>query len=170
MKKLKFVLSFILVALVFSCNETSTNNKDVLIILGVDAEKLYKIDPQPTDLNTYCILFDNNGGSSPNGTLENFKSNVFKGKKVTWQGVPINTVDDADYSIEIESIDSKGVNNKVLVNRQNIKEPKSKVTNARVKGSDMSRKPEETYTIKFSITKDGNTKIYTIDPKLGANN
>ena len=168
MKKLKFVLPFILVAIVFSCTETK-EKKDVLIILGVDAQKLYEENPQPTDLNNYCILFDDNGGSSPDGTLENFKSNVFRGKRVTWQGIPINTEKDADYSIEIESIDSKG-DNTVLVNRQNTKKSKSKVTKAKVKGSDMSKKSEETYTIKFSITKDSITKTYTIDPKLKGNN
>ena len=55
--------------------------KNVKIDVNVNVEKLYN----GGTIDECCSLSDDNGGKTPTGNPEQFKTKVYKAKKVTWE-------------------------------------------------------------------------------------
>lgn len=147
--------------------------KNVQIVLTVDAEKLYHMkNYNQDDIDTYCTLTDDNDGTTNNGKVQDFLSNVYLSKSVEWVGASSNN----DYSVAIDRIvydfdlndptdiyfledDEKihgtgGKNSKVV---------------ATVKDQEDIVSTQNIYKINFSIYYKNNRKEFLVDPKLKAN-
>ena len=76
-------------------------SKKVTITLTVNASALYAlVNPTQDQIDINCSLSDDNGGSSPDGKIEDFQSNVYINQDVRWQGA----TNDPGYSVAITSI------------------------------------------------------------------
>ena len=75
------------------CGGNGNTGKPVKITLEVNADELYKLNPQPLsnnqgELDAYCGLADDNQGKVPPGlTLNDFTTEVYAGNTVTWSGM-----------------------------------------------------------------------------------
>jgi len=144
--------------------------KKVVIALTVQANSLYTMNnPSPADINAKCSLSDDNSGRSANGTLEDFKSNVYINQDVKWIGLTT----DAGFSVSIDSIvyepNFSDVN---FFDSSTIKGTGGRSGNSTAKVKDDSNllKKIDKYSIYFSIYANANTfKSFQIDPKLAAN-
>ena len=134
-------------------------SKNVKIDVNVDVDKLYN----GGSIDACCSLSDDNGGKTPTGKPEQFESNVYAAKKVTWEpekkGDNVNRYDFDLSKIEYEDGDNifgkdslpAGANGKVVGDVE----------------SSANVGAEEKYMIKFAITqKRGSTKNFEIDPIL----
>lgn len=141
----------------------AVTGKPVTITLTVNAADLFNANPQPTSqtaLDAYCSLSDDNLGSIPPGkTLNEFTSEVFDGKTVTWRGASSSP----GYRVLIDSI----TNNTSFFSSD--PPGNNGVVTATVR-TDVSPDTEDTYTITFTIDSPGNEspKTYALDPKLRA--
>ena len=149
---------------------TGVTKFDVKITLTVSAKYLYETaNPTPADVEKLCLLSDDhNGNHFPNpddapATNANFISDVFESKNVKWTGKSI----DPSYVIRIDDFVPKSPPSNVI-------EISSKTTLGlsvayKVKDS-ISAGVAEDYTIEFTITKAGNSKSFSLDPKIRPNN
>lgn len=144
--------------------------KPVVITLTVQASKLYAMNnPSQTKVDGSCTLSDDNFGSSSNGTLEDFQSNVFINNNVKWIGVS----SDPGFSVAIDSIvykpESSDVNffdNSTITGTGG----RSGNASANVKNDFNLTNKTDIYTINFSVYNSGNLfKPFSIDPKLAIN-
>lgn len=144
--------------------------KPVVITLTVRTAVLYGMNtPSPTQVDSCCALSDDNSGSSPNGTLEDFQSKVFINNNVRWVGVS----SDRGFSVAIDSIvykpESSDVNffDNATINGTG---GRSGNASANVKNNPNLMNQLDIYTINFSVYDSGNSfKGFSIDPKLAIN-
>lgn len=144
--------------------------KPVVITLTVQTANLYGMNaPTQPQVDSCCSLSDDNAGSSPNGTLEDFKSKVFINNNVKWIGV----ARDQGYSVSIDSIDYESKSNDVNFFNTTIitgTGGRSGNASANVKNDPNLNHHTEIYSINFSVYTSGNLfKTYSIDPKLAIN-
>ena len=144
--------------------------KKVEITLNVQASSLYGMsNPSQSDIDGKCSLSDDNSGSSPNGTLEDFLSNVYINQDVKWKGLTV----DQGYSVAIDSIVYERQSNDVnFFDTTTIGGTGGRSGNvtAKVKNDPSLANQIDNYTINFSVYDDGNSsKSFSIDPKLAAN-
>lgn len=144
--------------------------KKVEITLNVQASSLYGMsNPSQSDIDGKCSLSDDNSGSSPNGTLEDFLSNVYINQDVKWKGLAV----DLGYSVAIDSIVYERQSNDVnFFDTTTIGGTGGRSGNvtAKVKNDSSLVNQIDQYTINFSVYNDGNSsKSFSIDPKLAAN-
>ncbi|MNE12953.1 hypothetical protein D3C80_1057760 [compost metagenome] len=144
--------------------------KKVEITLNVQASSLYGMsNPSQSDIDGKCSLSDDNSGSSPNGTLEDFLSNVYINQDVKWKGLTV----DQGYSVAIDSIVYERQSNDVnFFDTTTIGGTGGRSGNvtAKVKNDSSLANQIDQYTINFSVYDDGNSsKSFSIDPKLAAN-
>lgn len=144
--------------------------KKVEITLNVQASSLYGMsNPSQSDIDGKCSLSDDNSGSSPNGTLEDFLSNVYINQDVKWKGLTV----DQGYSVAIDSIVYERQSNDVnFFDTTTIGGTGGRSGNvtAKVKNDSSLVNQVDQYTINFSVYDDGNSsKSFSIDPKLAAN-
>jgi hypothetical protein len=144
--------------------------KPVVITLTVQTANLYGMNaPLQPQVDGCCRLSDDNSGSSPNGTLEDFKSIVFINNNVRWVGVAT----DSGYSVAINSIDYESTPNDVNFFDNSIINGtggRSGNASANVKNDPNLVNHFDKYTINFSVYNSGNLfKSYSIDPKLAIN-
>lgn len=144
--------------------------KKVEITLNVQASSLYGMsNPSQSDIDGKCSLSDDNSGSSPNGTLEDFLSNVYINQDVKWKGLTV----DQGYSVAIDSIVYERQSNDVnFFDTTTIGGTGGRSGNvtAKVKNDPGLVNQIDQYTINFSVYDDGNSsKSFSIDPKLAAN-
>lgn len=144
--------------------------KPVVITLTVQTAALFGMDaPSQSQVDSCCRLSDDNSGSSPTGTLEEFKSFVFINNNVKWVGVS----GDSGYSVAIDSIDyeskSTDVNffDRTIINGSG---GRSGNASANVKNDPNLVNHLDIYNINFSVYNSGNSsKAFSIDPKLAIN-
>ena len=148
---------------------TQVTKIDVKIILTVSAKYLYETEnPTPADVEKLCLLSDDHiGNHEPNSsndpaTNANFISDVYRSKNVKWTGKSI----DPSYVIKIDDFVPKSPPSNVI-------EISSKTTLGlsvayKVKDS-ISPGVAEDYIIKFTITKSGSSKPFSLDPKIRPN-
>ena len=134
-------------------------SKNVKIDVTVLVEKLYNGGA----VDECCTISDDNGGRTPTGKPEQFKSKVYKAKKVTWEAT--RSGENANqYDLDLVSIDFKSGTS--LFSSKSLKAG----ANGKVVGtveSSVQVGDSESYTIKFSITaKKADTKPFEIDPDL----
>jgi hypothetical protein len=139
--------------------------KKVDITLTVQASSLYGLSsPTQRQVDSYCSIADDNGGSSPNGTLEDFQSNVYNDYDVKWLGA----TGDNGFTVAITSIVSKSGS---IFDSGTLNGSGGRSGN--VEGKVKKGTPNQqidTYTINFRVYDNGNAyKSYSIDPKLIAN-
>lgn len=139
--------------------------KKVNITLTVQASSLYGMSsPTQSQIDSQCSMSDDNSGSSSNGTLEDFLSNVYNDNDVKWIGV----TSDSGFTVAITSIVSKSGS---IFDSTTL--PGSGGRSGNVVGKvkkDAPNKQIDTYTINFSVFDSGNaSKPFSIDPKLAAN-
>ena len=144
--------------------------KKVEIVLTVQASSLYTMNnPSPTDIDLKCSLSDDNSGSSSNGTLMDFLSQVYINQDVKWKGL----TNDQGYSVAIDSIVFESEPNDVnFFDTLTIHGTGGRSGNAtaKVKNDSNLIHKRDKYTLNFSIYTDGNSsKSFQIDPKLAAN-
>jgi hypothetical protein len=144
--------------------------KPVVITLTVQTANLYGMNtPSQNQVDSCCTLSDDNSGSSPNGTLEDFKSYVFINNNVRWVGVSR----DSGYSVAIDSIDYESKSNDVnFFDRPTIygSGGRSGNASANVKNDPNLVNHLDIYNINFSVYNSGNLfKTFSIDPKLAIN-
>lgn len=144
--------------------------KPVVITLTVQTAILYGINaPSQPQVDDNCALADDNSGSSPNGTLEDFESNVFIDSNVRWVGV----AKDSGYSVAIDSIVYKSKSNSVnFFDNTTVHGTGGRSGNvsAKTKNDPNLNHRLDIYTINFSIYSSGNSsKSFSIDPKLAIN-
>lgn len=144
--------------------------KPVVITLTVQTANLYGIDtPSQTEVDSCCRLSDDNSGSSPNGTLEDFQSNVFINNNVKWLGVSA----DPGYSVAIDSIVYESKSNDVnFFDNATISGSGGRSGNAsaNVKNDPNLVNQLDIYTVNFSVYSSGTSyKAFSIDPKLAIN-
>ncbi|MNX73020.1 hypothetical protein D3C86_1043970 [compost metagenome] len=144
--------------------------KKVEITLNVQASSLYGMsNPSQSDIDGKCSLSDDNSGSSPNGTLEDFLSNVYINQDVKWKGLTV----DLGYSVAIDSIVYERQSNDVnFFDTTTIGGTGGRSGNvtAKVKNDSSLVNQIDQYTINFSVYDGGNSsKSFSIDPKLAAN-
>ena len=154
---------------------TGVTKFDVKITLTVSAKYLYETaNPTPADVEKLCLLSDDhNGNHFPNpddapATNGNFISDVFKSKNVKWTGKSI----DPSYVIRIDDFVVKSEEEPPVESA--VIDIDSKTTLGlsvayKVKDS-ISAGVAEDYTIEFTITKAGNSKSFSLDPKIRPNN
>lgn len=144
--------------------------KPVVITLTVQTNNLYGMNtPSQTQVDGCCTLSDDNSGSSSNGTLEDFQSNVFINNNVRWVGVS----SDSGYSVAIDSIVYEPESNDVnFFDNSTINGTGGRSGNvsANVKNDPNLVNKLDIYTINFSVYNSGNSsKAFSIDPKLAIN-
>jgi hypothetical protein len=136
----------------------------------VQTANLYGMNsPSQNQVDSCCALSDDNSGSSPSGTLEDFKSYVFINNNVRWVGVS----KDSGYSVAIDSIDYESKSNdvnffdKTIINGSG---GRSGNASANVKNDPNLINQLDIYSINFSVYSSGNSfKSFSIDPKLAIN-
>lgn len=144
--------------------------KPVVITLTVQAATLYGMNaPSQPQIDGCCTLSDDNSGSSPTGTLEEFKSYVFINNNVKWVGVSR----DSGYSVAIDSIDYESKSNDVnFFDNATIygSGGRSGNASANVKNDPNLINQLDIYNINFSVYNSGNSfKSFSVDPKLAIN-
>ncbi|MFV8270265.1 hypothetical protein ACNQGP_10075 [Flavobacterium sp. GT2N3] len=144
--------------------------KPVVITLTVQTATLYGMSaPSQSQVDSCCTLSDDNSGSSSNGTLEDFKSNVFINNNVRWVGFS----SDAGYSVAIDSLVYESKSNDVnFFDNATINGTGGRSGNAsaNVKNDPNLINELDIYTINFSVYNSGNLhKSFSIDPKLAIN-
>lgn len=144
--------------------------KKVEIVLTVQASSLYTMNnPSPTDIDLKCSLSDDNSGSSSNGTLMDFLSQVYTNQDVKWEGL----TNDQGYSVAIDNIVFEPEPNDVnFFDTLTIHGTGGRSGNAtaKVKNDSNLIHKRDKYTLNFSVYTDGNSfKSFQIDPKLAAN-
>ena len=79
--------------------------KKVTITLTVNASILYQIEnPSNAEVDGNCSILDDNHGTSYNGTIAEFKSEVYLGHDVVWTGRTKGPEGiDSGYSVSIGS-------------------------------------------------------------------
>ena len=147
-----FVFAGLLIA---GCDEDKNFNSGLkfrTIVLQVNTAE---IDSTKKDIEQYCSF-----PSQPPGVTDSlFTTKVGKGDKILWLGV--STSDPFKDIVTIDKIQHHGLK-KIL---KNAKDQNGMVVGTI--GSNFSKRDEEKYTIKFTVTRsDGNTESYKIDPKL----
>lgn len=141
--------------------------KAVVITLNIEASTLFKIDnPTPEQLDKYCSFTDNNNGKSPNGSNEEYTTEVYIGNSVQWLGF----TKEADFKVEIESIAFKPERSDVnFFDTEIVKGSKGTVT-ASVLNDDRLKGAMYSFLINFSIIHSSQKiKYFSIDPKLSIN-
>lgn len=149
-------------------------NKLKITLTVADAIGLYALaQPVPkTILESYCVLSDNNLGSSPNGGgIEQFESTAALDQDVSWEGATSSQ----GYSVAIDTIVYEpNVDNDVnFFNSTQLPPPprgpvsrNEKVT-AKIKNDESLKGKLDVYTINFRIYQSPTQwKAYSIDPKL----
>lgn len=141
--------------------------KKVEIQLDVNASTLYGIsDPSKGQIDSNCTISDDNNGSSPNGTLEDFTSEVYLDNDVKWKGKSLED----DYSVSIDSIVYESKDGDVNFFNDNTIEGSGGhdgTVMSKVKNDNSLKGKVDDYTINFSIWyKKANPKTFPIDPKL----
>ena len=155
--------------------------KKVTITLEVNASSLYPIEsPSNAEVEGSCSIHDNNKGSSKNGTVEDFISNVYINRDVRWQGSTKNPNGaDEGYTVSIDAImyipegDSKKERNFFNFNMISGNGGRLGRVTAKVKNDKKLVNKTDVYRIYFSIhprEQGGLIKSYHIDPKLNGNN
>jgi hypothetical protein len=152
--------------------------KKVNIELKVaDASSLYAaVNPSQTTVDSACQLTDDNSGSSSDGSVKDFESNVYINQDVKWTG----TTDSQGYSVAIDSIvyeptkpsDPSASTDVDFFDSATINGTGGRSGNVTAKVKDDSNLDGklDVYTINFSIYASGNnSKSFSIDPKLKAN-
>lgn len=144
--------------------------KKVEIVLTVQASSLYTMNnPSATDIDLKCSLSDDNSGSSSNGTLMDFLSQVYINQDVKWEGL----TNDQGYSVAIDNIVFEPEPNDVnFFDTLTIHGTGGRSGNAtaKVKNDSNLIHKRDKYTLNFSVYTDGNSsKSFQIDPKLAAN-
>lgn len=143
---------------------------NVTITLNVQANTLWNI-PNPTQaqIDGCCSLSDDNNGNSPNGTIEDFTSQVNVNQNVRWVGVSA----DNGYTVAINSISYENDGTDVDIFNNPIiggSGGRSGNVNANVQNNNSLVGLHDDYTISFSIyDTPTNSKTYPIDPKLQVN-
>jgi len=133
--------------------------KNVKIDVNVNVEKLYN----GGSIDECCSLSDDNGGRTPTGNPEQFKTMVYKAKKVTWE--PEKTGENtSSYNLSLMSIDYESDCN--LFGDDSLPAQRD----GKVRGEVLSTVNVgdcEKYLIKFTIsTETGAVKTFAIDPDL----
>ena len=133
--------------------------KNVTIDVNVNVEKLYN----GGTIDECCTLSDDNGGKTPTGNPEQFKTMVYCAKKVTWE--PEKTGENSgDYNLSLISIDYESDCNLFgddSLPAQRDGSVRGEVENTAKVGD------HEKYLIKFAITSaTGAVKTFAIDPDL----
>jgi len=152
-------------------NPTPPIGRPITITLTVNASALYNADPQPTtqtELDTYCSLSDDNtvlrgGRIPPNGTLNDYTTQVYSANTVSWVGVNNG---DAGYRVLIDSIS----NNPTFF----ASDPPGNSGRVTAALKDGINGLIDTYTIGFTIDAPGSQELnppksYPLDPKLQGN-
>ena len=150
----------------------------VTITLSVNAAELYETsNPAQEDIMKHCELYDSNKPEKISGgkLLREFETEVKRKDLVEWEGV--NDPSNSDYKVEIESIvyaldkeitldNSKKENffNAIALCSNNGKTVRGEVAEniPTMAGKDLYH----IYWLNFRISKDGITKVYSIDPRL----
>ncbi|HEU4791102.1 MAG TPA: hypothetical protein VFS71_15550 [Flavobacterium sp.] len=139
--------------------------KKVTITLTVQTSGLYGMSsPTQSQIDSQCSIADDNSGSSSNGTLEDFLSNVYNDYDVKWIGAS----NDNGFTVAIDNIVSKSgsIFDSTTLNG-------SGGRSGNVTGKVKKNTPNlqiDTYTINFSVFDSGNaSKSFSIDPKLQSN-
>ncbi|PWA09164.1 hypothetical protein [Flavobacterium laiguense] len=148
-------------------------SKNVEIKLIVDASSLYAMkDPTQKEVENACKLEDNNNGNSPNGTIDDFTSQVYLDKEVKWKG----KTKDNGYSIAIDCITyepkTKDPNDEDFFDETVINGSggKNGEVNAKVKNNKKLIGKIDVYSINFSShNHDSSSYSFHIDPKLLGN-
>ena len=133
--------------------------KNVKIDVNVNVEKLYN----GGTIDECCSLSDDNGGKTPTGNPEQFKTMVYKAKKVTWE--PEKTGENAsNYNLSLLSIDYESDCN--LFGDDSLPAQRDGSVRGEVL-STVNVGDCEKYMIKFTIsTATGAVKTFAIDPDL----
>jgi uncharacterized protein YraI len=143
---------------------------NVVITLNVQANTLWNIqNPTQAQIDSCCSLTDDNNGNSPNGTIEDFTSQVNLAKNVRWVGVS----NDNNYTVAIDSITYEADGSDVNAFDTTIvagSGGRSGNVNANVRNDNGLVNQHDDYLIRFSIyDTPTNFKSYPIDPKLHIN-
>lgn len=143
---------------------------NVAITLNVQANTLWNIvNPTQAQINACCSISDDNNGNSPNGTLEDFTSQVNLTNNVRWVGV----TNDQGYTVAIDSIsyELKGDDVNIFDNDPIMGSGgRSGNVNANVKNDNTLIGKHDDYLIRFSIyDSPSDFKSFSIDPKLQVN-
>ncbi len=153
--------------------------KPVSITLTVEASTLYAKKPYPpaqSVVDGLCTLGDTNHGNSPNGTIEDFTSQVYINNDVTWIGATkYPTGIDRGYSVAINSVvhetDANDPNDIPFFSSPALGSPgRSGNVNLTVTDDSNLDGKHDVYTINFSVYATGNNHLnYSIDPRLSGN-
>ncbi len=151
------------------CGGNGNTGKPVKITLEVNADELYKLNPQPLtnnqgELDAYCGLADDNLGKVPPGlTLNDYTTDVYAGNTVTWSGMSAGEGSNG-YRVLIDSITTK-------TPAFFKSDPPGKDGRVTATLADNINGVEDTYTINFTIDPPGNgsPRSYSLDPKLKGN-
>ncbi|MEK8179981.1 hypothetical protein WMW71_06465 [Flavobacterium buctense] len=143
---------------------------DVKITLNVSANTLWNLtNPSQAQIDGCCSLSDDNNGNSPNGTIEDFTSQVNLNKNVKWVGVTA----DSGYTVAIDSISYENEGDDVNIFSSGTitgSGGRSGNVNANVNNDGNLVNQHEDYTINFSIYDTPTEfKSFSIDPKLQVN-
>ena len=143
---------------------------DVKITLNVQANALWNMtNPTQAQIDSCCSLSDDNNGNSPNGTLEDFTSQVNVNKNVKWVGA----TNDRGYTVAINSISYEAEGDDVNIFANDTiygSGGRSGNVNANVKNDNSLVGLHDDYLISFSIyDTPTDSKTFTIDPKLQVN-
>jgi len=143
---------------------------NVVITLNVQANTLWNLtSPTPAQVDSCCSLSDDNNGNSPNGTIEDFTSQVYLAKNVRWVGVS----DDNNFTVAIDSITYEAEGDDVNAFDTTIvtgSGGRSGNVNANVRNDSTLVNHLDDYLISFSIyDSPSNFKSFSIDPKLAIN-
>ena len=148
-------------------------NKLKITLTVANASGLYAL-AQPvlqTVLESFCVLSDDNFGSSPNGGgIEQFESTASIDKDVTWQG----ETSSQGYTVAIDTIVYEPNQDDVnFFDSTQIPPPprgpvsRNENVTAKVKNDDSLKGKLDVYTINFRIYQSPTQwKAYSIDPRL----
>lgn len=144
--------------------------KPVTITMTIQASSLFEMsNPTQAQVDSCCSLSDNNKGTSPDGTLENFTSFVFLNEFLSCFGIS----KDSNYTISIDSIVYKPKSNSVnFFDSATIKGSGGSSGNVMAKVRDDKYLIGKTYlyNVHFSIhSTNSSSKSFSIDPKLQVN-
>ena len=122
-------------------------------------------------VDAQCYLSDDNSGSTPNGKVEDFVSEVYLTKKVSWDGATATS----GFSVAITSIvyEDKGTDvnffDSLILEGKPVGGKNSQVKDKEVKNDSNLIDKTDVYTINFLVY-EGNTASVPlhIDPKLKA--
>ena len=141
--------------------------KPIFITLHVEASNLFEIEnPTQEQIDKHCSFSDNNNGKSPNGTLEDFTTEVYIDNNVKWLG----QTSDRGFTIDIDSISFKPKGSEANFFNSDVLKGSGGIVHADVLNDDRLKGKMYDYLISFSVTDSQNSsKSYGIDPKLQVN-